>query len=155
MQKGQEGRHGDATRRLSLTAAAAGTVLYASVPHRLEFAAHVVAGAGLSALALVGVARLGDGRWARTDERLAVAVLAAVLAAAVVAERTFSGPFAVHDVASTVLGGALGVAAVLPVFDAAGERRRLVAVGLTLILAGLVIRYPAQGLATDLWWYGS
>lgn len=124
----------------------ASIVLYASFPHRFEFAAHVVAGAGLAAIALVGVGS-------------AMASIIVVLTVALVAETTFSGPMEVHDVASTVLGGALGVAAVLPVFDPAGapraDRRRLVAFGLALIVAGVVLRYPMQGFAAKAWWYGS
>lgn len=104
-------------------------VMVAAFPHRLEYVAHVLAGFGLAALGLAlaesgAPGRVGD-RFARFDRvggrvpellapggRAGVA-MGLVVAGALVWELTLGGPLDVLDAANTVMGGLLGVAAVL------------------------------------------
>ena len=104
-------------------------VMVAAFPHRLEYVAHVLAGFGLAALGLAlaesgAPGRVGD-RFARFDRvggrvpellapggRAGVA-MGLVVAGALVWELTLGGPLDVLDAANTVMGGLLGVAAIL------------------------------------------
>ena len=101
-------------------------VVVAAFPHRLEYVAHVLAGFGLAALGLAlaeseAPGRVGD-RLARVGGRVpdplapggrAGVAMGLVVAGALVWELTLGGPLDVLDAANTVMGGLLGVAAIL------------------------------------------
>ena len=134
-----------------LGAVGAGIVLIyvAAFPHRLEYPAHMVAGCGLAGMAMAGTYRL-----VRRPELQATIVLLSVLAAAFVAEVTFAGPpIDLLDMANTVLGGALGVAAVAG-WQRSSPPAKLFATGLALAVLGLLIRYPIQSGVKNIWWFG-
>jgi hypothetical protein len=139
-----------ATVRLVGTATASFLVLFAAFPHRLEYAAHLLAGMGLA------------GAWAALlRSRLASPVAPFVLAAAVAvagvaADLTLTGPLNVLDVANTAMGGLLGAAAVSapPAEGADSLDRPLVVAGVLLVAAGFLLRYPVQDVAEQWWWFG-
>jgi hypothetical protein len=83
-----------------------------------------------------------------------VAVVVAVVVVALVVELVQGPAIDVLDVANTLLGGVLGAAAV------AGSPRAarpwmLAALGLGLVLAGVLLRYPVQATVKHWWWVGS
>ena len=63
------------------------------------------------------------------------------------------------DVANTTMGALLGIATLLPAITAgswpARDRTRLLIIGLALCIAGLIIRYPVQGVVKHWWWFGT
>lgn len=139
----------------------AGLLLYAACfPHRLEYAAHLLAGMGLAALGVAATRSVPVGQVLRS-----IIVLGGVLIAAVAAELTFSGPgVETLDVANTVMGGAMGLVAVLgssdgesrPTTATSGEAAWGVATaGTVLVVVGMVLRYVVQPTAKHWWWFGT
>lgn len=147
-----------ASVRLSVVAAMAFLVLFAAFPHRLEYPAHVLAGFGLAGIGTVVVRRRrGDGEVGavlRSSE--AAVVLGFVAVAGIVSDLTLTGPFDVLDVANTVMGGLLGIAAIAGAApdraDASG--RPLAVAGVLLVVVGLLLRYPVQETVKHWWWFG-
>jgi len=123
---GLAGERGSRLGVLGRLSAVTTVVMVAAFPHRLEYVAHVLAGFGLGALGLAlaesGVpGRVGD-RFARVGGRVpkplapagrAGAPMGLVVAGVLVWELTLGGPLDVLDAANTVMGGLLGVAAIL------------------------------------------
>lgn len=152
-----------ASRRVALLGAVTVLVLFAAFPHRLEYPAHVVAGAGLAAVLGAVMVRAGwswtgsgpDGV-ARLDGRAVALVSLIVVVGAIVSDLTLTGPFNVLDVANSTLGGLLGVAAVAGVArgEPVGPVRALVVVGSVLVVVGLLLRYPIQEVSKHWWWFG-
>lgn len=141
---------GSAPARLVGAAGAALVVYVACFPHRLEYPAHVLAGMGLAGLALVAMDRTS---W--SAEARAALTLVAVAVAAVVSEKTVTGPSVdVLDVGNTLVGAVIGIAAVLA---AARVGRRPVVAGVAagLVFLGLVVRYVVQTALADWWWFGA
>jgi hypothetical protein len=149
---------GEAWVRLSMVATAAVLVLFAAFPHRLEYPAHVLAGFGLAGVGTVVVRRRrgpgSDGSVLRLGEAAIVVAFAAIVG--ILADLTLTGPFDVLDVANTLMGSLLGVAAVAAaVPDRVAARPRPLAIaGVVLIAAGLVLRYPVQDTVKHWWWFG-
>lgn len=164
---GVSGRPG----RLVLTAGGALLVLFACFPHRLDYAAHVVAGIGVAGLlAVLGDLRGRPGSDAVAPARLVVRCVGGVAVAAVLAEFTVTGPPDLLDMVNTVMGGLLGTAAVLVASPEVGrggqatpgergtglgEGAWVGVVGAVAVLVAIVVRYPVQKVVKHWWWFGS
>lgn len=140
-----------ASTRLLWVAVAAAATYFVCFPRRLEYPAHLLGGMGVAG---VGFALLP---WA-ARRLLAVEVrglgaLLLVAVATLVTELTVTGPADLMDGVTTILGGTLGVAAVTGAPRLGGSRRLAVS-GAALVMVGLVIRYPLQGMAKHWWWFG-
>lgn len=160
-------------------------VLFASFPHRLEYLAHVLAGLGLAGLGAAltapglsvgrrssgypvpGASGAGPGVGAadRLGGRRIGGIVAGVVVLAVLAEVSFAGPPEVLDVANTVMGTLLGLAAVAGSPPATPSERAdrkdratsvwVAGVGIALVVTGLLVRYPVQQTVKHWWWFGS
>lgn len=118
---------------------AIGVTVQALLWFRGDSAAHVVGGAALATFLGVSVPRL----WLRRlDAWAEVVILAAMLGITWVTEETITGPFDALDVAFTMAGAFVALAA-LPTWTQAGRRERLQRRVAMVVLAGaaLALRY--------------
>jgi hypothetical protein len=167
---------------LAVVATGVALAVFASFPHRLEYLAHVLAGLGLAGLGaaltdpglpvgrrasggrvrVASGAGLGAGAADRLGGRRVGGIVAGVVVLAVLAELSFAGPPEVLDVANTMTGTLLGLAAVAGSPPAAPSDRVdranpawVAGVGIALVVLGLVVRYPVQQTVKHWWWFGS
>ena len=120
---------------ICLTGAAVQTLLW----FRGDSAAHVVGGAALATFLGVSAPR----RWLRRFDACAeMVILAMMLGITWVTEKTITGPFDALDVAFTMAGAFVALAA-LPIWTQAGRRERLQLRVAMVALAGaaLALRY--------------
>lgn len=101
-----------APTRLGWAALLAAGVAVACFPYRLDYAAHLLGGLGLAGLGWAGTGEGGVvGPWDPARRVWVVGVV--VVVAAVVSEYTVSGPPDLLDVANTVMGALVGLAALV------------------------------------------
>ena len=125
--------------RQVIVVAAIGVTVQALLWFRGDSAAHVVGGAALATFLGVSVPR----RWLRRFDAWAeVVILAVMLGVTWVTEETITGPFDALDVAFTMAGAFVAIAA-LPSWTQAGRHERLQLRVAMVALAGaaLALRY--------------
>ena len=151
--------------RLVTTAACFALGYAIAFPLRLDYSAHLLAGAGtaVSFLMLVDWRRSRGSPRHRADPlasmgpvALGASTLAIVLLAAVVSELTLTGPdISPLDVVNTLVGGVIGLATLAPAratTPSTSPRMTLLIAAACLILMGLAVRYQVQPVVKHWWW---
>jgi hypothetical protein len=134
-------------------------------PLRLDYSAHLLAGAGVAVAFMMVVDWRHLGGPPRHEAEpatpmgplaLGASTLTVVLLAAVVSELTVTGPdVSPLDIVNTLVGGVIGLATFAPsrrTNPSTGPRSTLLIAAACLILMGLAVRYQVQPVVKQWWW---